>query len=230
MSEEINISAFLTLITGLKYDDFLDEYTFNNEKYILKSVTKDKQHKIYSFMNINEPTDVKDVTAVGGIPTHDGFNNIKIDTKLRKAVYQKEYYKNKRYPNRREMIEKNKAEREKLRAEKKAELQKKKQESKYAPIKCAYCGVEFVPYAKNQKFHTDECRQRYYSEKQAKEETEKRHSEKTCIICGSKFLGTPREKYCSSECYKVAHKELCKERHKRDKISRKSQDTFPKKT
>jgi predicted transcriptional regulator len=44
-----------------------------------------------------------------------------------------------------------------------------------------------------------------------------RKSEKVCPICNKTFEGTPRQKYCSKECYKVSQRDSRRERYNRDK-------------
>ena len=222
---EINNTVFMALIKGLKYSDKSKDYTYKHNKYKLAKVQADENKSIeqFYFVNINEPTDIKVVSAIGGIPTYDGFNGIKVDTKLRKLEYLRVYYKkvlvDKRQKASADKREKREKERKEKREQKKIELQSQIQE-KYTPIKCAYCGVEFTPHAKNQKFHTDECRKRYYSEKQAEQKKEENLVEKVCPICNSTFKGTPREKYCSKKCYKLAQKGNRRLRYEKEKVNK----------
>lgn len=236
--KEINNTVFMALINGLKYDDKTGDYTFKNKKYVLKDVKLAKKHLNgdvynYYFVNINEPTDLKTVSAISGIPTFDGFNNVDVDKRLRKLEYSREYYKkvtyNKRKKERAKRAISLREQQAKAREQRKEELKNELRKPKYEPIKCLYCGTEFTPYAKNQKFHTDECRKRYYSEKQAQDIKDEHTSEKVCPICNTVFTGTPRDKYCSPECYKVAQKELRKERYARDKVAKTVQEQPKKK-
>ena len=87
---DINNTLFTELIKGLKYNEKADEYTFKHRKYRLREVkeTEKKSQEVHCyFVNINEPTDLKIVKAIGGIPTYDGFNEVRVDSNLRKIVY-----------------------------------------------------------------------------------------------------------------------------------------------
>lgn len=231
MAEVSNV-VLTTLINGLSYNEQAEEYTFNDNRYKIKG-SQDKSSKqkngvvvitsILYFVNISNPADLKTVTCVNDIPTFDGFNNIKINTKLRKLIYLKGYYKQVTLEKRQKARAKQKAKREQEKAKLKEQMAIEKEKAKaeklarIQPKKCEHCGIEFVPKLSKQKFCCHDCQIKYNSKKQAKADTEKRHSEKICVICGKKFIGTPREKYCSSECYKIAQQENRRRRYERDK-------------
>ena len=71
--------------------------------------------------------------------------------------------------------------------------------------KCAFCGKEFES-EKNKRYCSVEC----YNKKHPK----KPRIEKTCPVCGVKFLGrsgytrlgNPIQLYCSPECQHIAQK------------------------
>lgn len=220
---EINNTLLTTLIKGLKYNDKTSEYTFKNKKYKLREVKETSDKKIqethYYFVNINEPTDLKFVKVLSGIPFYDGFNNVEIDKKLRKLEYQREYYKRVLVDKRGIGKTKEETPPTPVKATKKKAVKKKR---KLRDKKCAYCGETYTPKQSKQKFCCDTCRKRYYSELQAEQLRQEALTEKVCPICNKTFEGTPRERYCSKECYKLAQKENRKQRYEREKASKKS--------
>lgn len=213
---EINNTLLTTLIKGLKYKSKTDEYTFNHKTYKLREVkaSEEKDTEHYYFVNIVEPTDLKLVKVVKGIPSYDGFNNVTVGKQLRKLEYQREYYKKVLKKKRQQQAK------EKVVKEKVVKVKEDKPKKTYEPIKCAYCGKEFTPTQSKQKYCSAECQRKYNSKKQAQADVEKRHSEKTCAICGKKFVGTPREKYCSDECYKVSQQDNRRQRYEREKAQK----------
>lgn len=55
---------------------------------------------------------------------------------------------------------------------------------------CEYCGEEFTPYKKTQKFCSKECA-----------EASKKSQTKVCLNCNKEFIASyPRQKFCSDEC------------------------------
>lgn len=213
---EVNNTLLQALITGLEYNDKDNLYSFKHRKYALKSSTVEGKKITHYFVNINEPTDLKIIlcSSSNGIPTYDGFNDKSVDKKLRKLEYLRLYYKTTIYKKRQE---KRKLAKSTEHKEKPVKVKVKKEKAELEPIKCAYCGKVFTPKFKNQKFHTDECRKKYYSERQATEIKQARQEDKVCPICGTHFTGTPRDKYCSPECFKLAQKGLRRERYIREK-------------
>lgn len=223
---EINNAVFVSLIKGLKYNSKTSEYTYKQKQYRLREIKVSEgkaQTEYYYFVNIEEPLDLRFVKAIKGIPTYDGFNEIKIDTQLRKLVYQKEYYKQVTIEKRAKANEKIKAEKEKAKAKLKEEKQKAKEKAKankLAKIKpkiCEYCGKEFLPKAKIQKFCSHDCQLKYNSKKQAQKQKEDKKTEKVCPICSKSFIGTGKNTYCSNECYKISQKESRRKRYEREK-------------
>ena len=214
--EKVNNTLFESLIEGFKYLTDEDLYEFKNSKYRFRGITEGQTRVTYYFINIAEPTDIKSVICPQGslIPLYDGFNEVQINSKLRKIEYQRHYYEKVTKQKRQLYREQNKNKLKRRGRPRKPKVEKALPE----PIKCAYCGKEFIPIAKNQRFHSDECRKKYYSEKQSADLKVAHRIEKVCPICGKKFTGTPREKYCSKECFKVAQSKFRKERYLRDKI------------
>lgn len=211
---DTNNTLLMALIKGLKYNDKTEEYTFKHKKYRLREVkeTEKKSQEVhYYFVNINEPTDLKIIKAIGGIPTYDGFNDVRVDSTLRKIAYQREYYK-------RVTVEKRakagKSEKEKTKTKKKSVAKKKKV---LKPKKCAFCGTEFTPKQTKQKFCCRKCQMRYNSKKQADKIKEENKIEKVCPICNKTFEGTPRQIYCSKDCYKLSQKDNRRQRYLREK-------------
>ena len=223
---EINNTLLTSLIKGLKYNSKTDEYTFNHKKYKLREVkeTESKQDIThYYFVNINEPVDVVLVKGIKGIPTYDGFNDVKVDTQLRKIAYQREYYRKVTLEKRAKASEKLKAERQKAKEQLKQQKQKLKEKekakklAKIKPKVCKFCGAEFKPKAKIQKFCSHECQLKYNSKKQAQKKKESNHVEKVCPICNKTFTGTTKNTYCSKECYKVSQKQDRRQRYEKEK-------------
>ena len=211
---DINNTLFTELIKGLKYNEKADEYTFKHRKYRLREVkeTEKKSQEVHCyFVNINEPTDLKIVKAIGGIPTYDGFNEIRVDSNLRKIVYQREYYKRVTVEKRAKAV---KPEKEKPKTKKKSVAKKKKT---LKPKKCAFCGTEFTPKQIKQKFCCRKCQTRYNSKKQAEKIKKESKIEKVCPICNKTFEGTPRQIYCGKDCYKLSQKDNRHQRYLRDK-------------
>lgn len=211
---DINNTLFTELIKGLKYNEKADEYTFKHRKYRLREVkeTEKKSQEVHCyFVNINEPTDLKIVKAIGGIPTYDGFNEVRVDSNLRKIVYQREYYKRVTVEKRAKAV---KPEKEKPKTKKKPVAKKKKT---LKPKKCAFCGTEFTPKQVKQKFCCRKCQTRYNSKKQAEKIKKENKIEKVCPICNKTFEGTPRQIYCGKDCYKLSQKDNRHQRYLRDK-------------
>ena len=211
---EINNTLLTSLIKGLKYNSKTDEYTFNHKKYKLREVkeTESKQDIThYYFVNINEPVDLVLVKGIKGIPTYDGFNDVRVDSTLRKIAYQREYYKRVTVEKRAKAV---KPEKEKPKTKKKSVAKKKKT---LKPKKCAFCGTEFTPKQTKQKFCCRKCQMRYNSKKQAEKIKEENKIEKVCPICNKTFEGTPRQIYCGKDCYKLSQKDNRHQRYLRDK-------------
>ena len=225
---DVNNETLMNLINGLSFDEQTKEYAYKENKYRLKGSQDDSKTQkngvvvttsVLYFVNISNPTDLKTVTCVNDIPTYDGFNNIKIDKKIRNVERCKKYYYDVTVNKRHEATEKATAEREK---EKEKKLMAKiiAKAEKFAqtePKKCEYCGNEFIPKQKAQRFCCDSCRKRYYSRMQSDKIVQANKSEKICPICNKKFIGTPRETYCSKECYKVSQQENRRKRYEREK-------------
>lgn len=221
---EVNNETLMNLIDGLLFDEQTKEYAYKENKYRLKgSQDSSKTQKngvivttsILYFVNINNPTDLKSVTCVNGLPTFDGFNDTKVDKKLRRLEFNRKYYHEVRANERL----KAKAEREKEKDKKiMAKIMAKAEKfAQTEPKKCKYCGNEFIPKQKAQRFCCDSCRKRYYSRMQSDKIVQANKSEKICPICNKKFIGTPRETYCSKECYKVSQQENRRKRYEREK-------------
>lgn len=76
---------------------------------------------------------------------------------------------------------------------------------------CAYCGK---PLIRNFKYCNDECRYRFYLEKQKKEREERNRGKprkrerksgvRYCEICGEEITDPNRNKYCCNACAKKA--------------------------
>jgi len=219
MTSNINNSMLISLIKGLYYNSKANEYTYRHKKYKLRDVktSEDKKEiEHYYFVNIDNPIDLVIVKVVKGIPAYDGFNDVKINAKLRKLAYQREYYKQVTIEKRKKVREEVKAEKEKLREKvnnKIKEIKKQETEQKI----CAFCGEEFTPTSKVQKFCSRECQRKYNSKQASEKKKTERKSEKVCPICNKTFVGNPRDTYCSKECYKVSQRDSRRERYNRDK-------------
>lgn len=212
MTEQIN-EMLLSCIKGLKYNSKTDEYTFNHNKYKLRETKEsDKNNSYCYFVNIADPTLIKSVQLRKGVPFYDGFNNVEVSKELyekyRLKKYHQEYYKKVTY-GKRQLNKKEKPPKTTI----KEKVKPKKSVVMREPVKCLYCGTEFIPVAKNQKFHSDKCRKKYWSEKQAEIKRQEKLTKKICPFCGTVFDGMPRDKYCSPECYKKAQKGVRDERH-----------------
>ena len=215
---EINNTLLTTLIKGLKYKSKTDEYTFNHKTYKLREVkaSEEKDTEHYYFVNIVEPTDLKLVKVVKGIPSYDGFNNVTVGKQLRKLEYQREYYKKVLKKKRQQQAKENAV-------EKVVKVKKEKQEKPkktYKPIKCACCGKEFTPTQSKQKYCCHKCQLKYNSKKQAEKKKEENKIEKVCPICNKTFEGTPRQTYCSKKCYKVSQQDGRRQRYEREKAQK----------
>lgn len=86
-----------------------------------------------------------------------------------------------------------------------------KKEDKPGARKCPYCGK---PLIRNFKYCNDECRYRFYLEKQKKEREERNRGKQRkrernsgvryCEICGEEITDPNRNKYCCDACAKRA--------------------------
>ena len=78
--------------------------------------------------------------------------------------------------------------------------QNKKQITK-ENVSCVFCGSDFIPQNKNQKFCSDDCRIKFYNSKRKKYIY--------CIVCGEKIPEDRGSKYCSDRCRDKAHVKNC---------------------
>ena len=76
----------------------------------------------------------------------------------------------------------------------------KELEKKLKPKKCAFCGKVFKPTQPPQRFCCAECRVKFFSRKQGIEVVESHQTDLKCVVCGTEFRGTQRQKYCSVRC------------------------------
>ena len=81
---------------------------------------------------------------------------------------------------------------------------------------CPICGNEFTGRAK---YCSHECKLKARRSRYATK-AEKAKVVKVCPICGNEFKGTSKDKYCSNECYELAHLRMTKaNRFERNRIS-----------
>lgn len=85
---------------------------------------------------------------------------------------------------------------------------KSKQKKAYKKI-CQNCGKTFMAAYSNQKYCSISCRNIAMNYSMS--------IEKICLICGSKFKGIPRQKYCCKDCAAVAQRESYKKWRERKK-------------
>ena len=83
---------------------------------------------------------------------------------------------------------------------------KKRGKELLPPIKCRGCGVTFTPIDRRQRYHSDDCREKFYQ----RTYFGKASVRKICPNCGTEFPTTKpgRQIYCVPEC---------REEHKRKK-------------
>lgn len=206
-NKELNTS----FIKGLKFNEETDTYTFKRKIYKLKSIIKGEKkfYDTYYFVSIKNPEEIVTVISLNGKPFKDGFNKTQMTSKERDAEFHKVYYKRvyieKRQKESLKLQEKKIKIKEKLKE--KIKLQKEKEKSeKLKPRVCANCGKEFTPIQAAQKFCCSKCRTYYLSKKQAENKKQAKLEKKICPICNKAFLGNPRDKYCSKDCYLEANK------------------------
>lgn len=195
------------LIKGLVFNEEKGTYTFKRKTYKLKTIIKgnEKFYDTYYFINIKNPEEIVTVVSLNGKPFKDGFNKTQMTSKERDAEFHKVYYK-------RVYIEKRQKESikiQKIKAKEKEKIklqQEKEKAKKLKPRLCLNCGKEFTPSQIPQKFCCDKCRIYYFSKKQAENKKQAKLEKKICPVCGKAFLGNPRDKYCSKDCYLQANK------------------------
>ena len=215
----INIEAFTKLIRGLKYNKKEDTFVYRNNSYKLKGVKqvqKGKSLHICFFVNTDNASDIRKVQMKGELPTYDDFNRIKIKHKKREQVYQHLYYERKIKIKRKVQTQEVEEAKKFFTSKKKklnkmilnelAEEQKLEKAKNIKPKYCQECGKKFIPRQHNQRFCSTPCRRKYYHTQQAKENSLRSRSIKTCPVCGIQFEGYKNEKYCSEKCKKNKNK------------------------
>lgn len=213
MVEKLDNTYFLQLINGLKYDEKNDLYLFGGKTYKYKGKSllfESKKRYAHYFMNVEDIREIVNVTSANDIPLYDGFNQTKVNRTQREKCLNRYRYEKYILPKVKEKQERNaeirKAWKEELKKQKEleqAELKKKKQkelEKKLKPKKCAFCGKVFKPTQPPQKFCCAECRVKFFSRKQGIEVVESHQTDLKCVVCGTEFRGTQRQKYCSVRC------------------------------
>ena len=81
------------------------------------------------------------------------------------------------------------------------------------PRICKYCGKEFTVWHGNQCYCSEECRHSAYKLSQnayhrkwyAENRATGRYKEKTCCVCGNKYIGFGRSIYCDDCLSKMNH-------------------------
>lgn len=197
---ELNTSS----IKGLTFNKETNTYTFKRKRYKLKNVLKSKVefYDTYFFVNINNPEEIIQVVSLNGKPFKDGFNKTRMTPKERDKEFHKEYYKRKTIEKRQKESIRLHKKKEKIK-EKLRQLKEQAKADKLKPRVCVNCGKEFTPTQAPQRFCCDKCRTYYFSKKQAEDKKQAKLEKKICPVCGKAFLGTPRNTYCSKECYLI---------------------------
>lgn len=68
---------------------------------------------------------------------------------------------------------------------------------------CIHCGAEFEAQRNSAKYCSQKCKKAHKRELQK--------TEKTCPVCGTKFMANKTQKYCTTECSKIARAKKIKQ-------------------